>query len=149
MPPLPPISSTETPSFTTTYTWESSPLHHEYYFTAPLTRTSPPPTTITPPTTPRLSSPPSIMRPKNQECPEPQKSSKSSKMPRNIGSNEDPPGIDDRHLSDTPNFIRGLHGEYLVSWGPFSSAFAINPRPGSRWTTNDPYPLKWTVLKKR
>jgi hypothetical protein len=54
---------------------------------------------------------------KNQECPEPQKSSKSSKMPRNIGSNEDPPGIDGPHSSDTNNFIRGLHGEYLISWG--------------------------------
>jgi hypothetical protein len=38
-------------------------------------------------------------------------------MPGNIGSNEDPPGIDGRHLSDTNNFIRGQHGEYLVSWG--------------------------------
>jgi hypothetical protein len=38
-------------------------------------------------------------------------------MPINIGSNEDPPGIDGRHVSDTNYFIRGLHGEYLVSWG--------------------------------
>jgi hypothetical protein len=29
----------------------------------------------------------------------------------------DSPGISGRHLSDTPNFIRGLHGRYPSSWG--------------------------------
>jgi hypothetical protein len=49
--------------------------------------------------------------------PKPSKSSKPPKMHRNIGSNEDPRGIDGRHLSDTNNFIRGLHAEYLISRG--------------------------------
>jgi hypothetical protein len=51
---------------------------------------------------------------RNHECP---KVSKSRKCPQNRGPTEDPRGIDGRHWSDTNNFIRGLHGEYLVSWG--------------------------------
>jgi hypothetical protein len=38
-------------------------------------------------------------------------------MPRNRGPEEGSPGIDGRHWSDTNNFIRGWHGEYLISWG--------------------------------
>jgi hypothetical protein len=53
-----------------------------------------------------------------------------SGMPRNSGPEERSPGISGRDFSDTNYFIRGLHGEYLVSWGPFSSAFAINPPAG-------------------
>jgi hypothetical protein len=46
---------------------------------------------------------------------------KSPKMPRNRGLDKGSPGIDGRHLNDTNNFIRGLHGEYLVSWGQKTS----------------------------
>jgi hypothetical protein len=38
-------------------------------------------------------------------------------MPRNRGPEEGSPGIGNRDLSDTNNFIRACHGQYLVSWG--------------------------------
>jgi hypothetical protein len=50
-------------------------------------------------------------------------------------------------LSDTNNFIRGLHGQYLVSWG------SHGPRDLPRiWGAEDYFwsqtPLKLTALKK-
>jgi hypothetical protein len=42
------------------------------------------------------------------------------------GPTEHPPGIDGPHLSDTKNFIRGLHGEYLISWGQKSDLKVAN-----------------------
>jgi hypothetical protein len=49
-------------------------------------------------------------------------------------------GISGQDLSDTTYFIRGLHGEYLVSWGQNLLAFAINsPDRVPAMTTNDPY----------
>jgi hypothetical protein len=82
------------------------------------------PTTITYLTLPWLGLPTSSSPPRHLSSPgkhlygpNPPKSSKSSKMPRNRGPTEDPLGIGGRHLSDTNYFIRGLHGQYLVSWG--------------------------------
>jgi len=43
---------------------------------------------------------------RNHDCPKPE-------IPEKVGFARNPPPS----LSDTPNFIRGLHGEYLVSWG--------------------------------
>jgi hypothetical protein len=46
-----------------------------------------------------------------QVRPESQETNETGAPRKNIARNPPP------SLSDTPNFIRGLHGEYLVSWG--------------------------------
>jgi hypothetical protein len=56
--------------------------------------------------------------------PNPRKCPETGAPRKNIARNPPP------SLSDTPNFIRGLHGEYLVSWGQNLLAFAINPSAG-------------------